>query len=99
MMMKMQHSTMMNTSNHCKKNQHECCIYPFNDASTVSNIHTKNNNEKLKSKMLDFNFSDTFQSELQKNCLEKLTSPPDKTETKILKNIYTNLTGIIKNNN
>ncbi|QFR38844.1 hypothetical protein A9Q91_01245 [Candidatus Gracilibacteria bacterium 28_42_T64] len=99
MIMEMQQADMAGMSSKCSENQNKCCIYPFNDASSISNTHAVNNETGLKGKIIDYSFLEIFQTELKENCLEKLTSPPYKTERGAEKNTYALLTGIIKNNN
>lgn len=83
----------------CDEEAHGCCISPFSDSNTTSNIH--NTNEKkdfTKWKNIDFSFLALLQENLEENYIEKLHSPPISWESSRVTNFYITLTGSTKSN-
>ena len=87
------HETMSN----CEEVNHDCCISPFNDSTYFKSIVF--NNESKKIKIYDFDFLSLLNSKLENSFLDKVNSPPKNTSENLsIKNNYTNLVWIIKNN-
>lgn len=83
----------------CEDTAHECCISPFSDSGTSSNINnSKKKKELIKWKILDFSFLVILQEDLEYNYIEKLNSSPVREDVSWLANFYITLTGTIKSN-
>jgi len=83
----------------CEDTAHECCISPFSDSGTSSNINnSKTKKELIKWKILDFSFLAILQEDLEDNYIERLNSPPVREDVSWLANFYITLTGSIKSN-
>lgn len=84
----------------CKKSTkitHNCCVSPFEDAGLSSNNLSRTQwNTKIK--IIDFSFLAILNEQLEVNYNERLTSPPEYSNSEWIIHNYVNLTGIIKNN-
>ena len=98
---KMQHGNMVMNVSDCSNDSHDCCFSPFeNWLNETSSINSWNNyNKKIKGKIFDYSFLAILQEGFEINYINKLNSPPREVSNIENRNIYINLTWIIKNNN
>ena len=83
----------------CEDTAHECCISPFSDSGTLSNLNITNSKKELiKWKILDFSFLALLQENLEDNYIDRLNSPPVREEYYKWANFYITLIGSTKSN-